>query len=112
MTDTNPTVESTQHRDEPEANRDQIEFDSQTESVSEALITTVAAREDVQPTELPVINDFIDPETPDALFEPRPDDTVRQTDCTIFFTYADYEVRVQSDGIISLSPASEQQTED
>jgi len=111
MTDTNPTVASTQHRDN-EANRDQIEFNPQTESVSEVLITAVAAREDVPPTELPIVNDFIDPEALDALFEPRPDGTARQTDCTIFFTYADYEVRVQADGIISLSPASEQQTAD
>lgn len=112
MTDANPDVDSTQRRDEPEASRTQITFDPQKESVSETLITTVAALEDAHPTELPIINDFVDPEALDALFESRPDSTVRQTDCTIFFTYADYEVRVQSDGTISLSPASEQQTTD
>lgn len=81
----------------------QREFDPTMESASRILLTTVASLADTSPEDLPVLHDVIDTEALDALFQPRPDGTVRPADRTISFTYADYEVRIHSDGIIALS---------
>ena len=88
------------------AERYRTSFDPRTESVSDALLTTVSRLDGRDLTALPVLGDCIDPEALDDLFASRADGTVRQADCAIFFTYADYEVRVESDGSITLTPTT------
>jgi hypothetical protein len=83
---------------------DSTEFDPSTDSASEELIKAVARLNDADPTELPLLADFIDPEALDALFRPREDGTPRGTDGQVEFTYNAYHVTVDSRGMINLSP--------
>ena len=80
------------------------EFDPSTNSASEELIKAVARLNDVDPVELPILADFIDPEALDALFQPREDGTLRRTSGQVEFTYGAYHVMVYSQGAINLSP--------
>lgn len=89
---------------------DSTEFDLSTDSASEELIKTVATLNDVDPTELPLLADFIDPEALDALFKPREDGTPRGTSGQVEFTYNAYHITVDSRGTINLSPHKSAET--
>jgi hypothetical protein len=81
-----------------------LEFDPSTDSASEELIKAVATLNDADPTELPLLADFIDPEALDVLFSPLVDGTPRGTGGQVEFTYDAYNVTVDSRGMITLSP--------
>ncbi|WP_135806649.1 HalOD1 output domain-containing protein [Halorussus marinus] len=72
------------------------------ESVSEELISAVAALNDAEPAELAVLSNFIDPEALDALFGPRSSGIPRTTDGQVQFKYDSYTVQVETDGTITL----------
>ena len=79
-------------------------FDPETESVSVALLTSVAWLDGTDQTNLPMLADCIDPEALDDLFAHSTDGTGQRADCTLTFQYAGYEVCVESSGNISLTP--------
>lgn len=74
------------------------EFDPSTDSASEELIKTVATLNDVDPTELPLLADFIDPEALDALFSPRDDGTPRGVGGQVEFTMTRITLRSTAEG--------------
>ncbi|WP_227356102.1 HalOD1 output domain-containing protein [Haladaptatus salinisoli] len=80
----------------------QTEFDPTTDSVCEELITAVATLNDVDPTELALLSDFVDPEALDALFGPRATGNPREANGHILFNYDAYHVKVDSNGQITL----------
>lgn len=68
-------------------------------SPSEAVVETVASREDVDPTELTPLYQSIDSEALDALVEAEErDDGLRQ----IAFTYHGYRVTITGDGVVDV----------
>jgi hypothetical protein len=67
------------------------------ESLSHAVIEAVAAREGVDPAELPeALYDAVDTDALDSLF--------RAEDGEVVFPYMGYEVRVTSAGVVDLTP--------
>jgi hypothetical protein len=76
------------------------------ESVSQALVETIAAREDVDPTELPVLAEPVDPEALDELFGPRVDGSQREVVGRIELEYDDYRVTVTTDGTFTVCSAT------
>lgn len=88
----------------------QATFDPQTDSVSEELIDAVATLKDADPTELPVLADYIDPDALNTLFQPREDGKPRDTDGCVHFEFDAYIIRIQTVGTMTLhqpSPAPE-----
>lgn len=68
-------------------------------SPSEAVVETVASREDVDPTELTPLYESIDSEALDSLVEAEErDDGIRQ----IAFTYHGYRVTITGDGVVDV----------
>ena len=81
------------------------EWDSQSTSrlpPSRKVITEVARRTDVPPTDLPPLHGVINPDALDALFQSTP--TAGRMDGTISFEYSDYEVTVHADGYVDVTP--------
>lgn len=78
------------------------EFDPQEESVSEKLVMTIAALENVSPIDLPILHDFVDSDALNAYFNTCGDGTGPSSDRVVSFTYIDYEVRIHSAGTITL----------
>lgn len=71
---------------------------------ADAVLETVAARENVEPTELePPLYHSIDPDALNNLFAPRGNGRVR-ADGEVEFTYYGYEIRVTSTGDVSAAP--------
>lgn len=71
----------------------------QYESPSEAIVTTIAAKERVSETKLPPLYNQIDPDALDALVAGRADDNIE-----ISFTYSGYTVKVRDSDIIEITP--------
>jgi len=60
---------------------------------------------DVEPTELDVLSQTLDPDALDALFRPRTDGTHPESDTQARFAYGDHIVDIKSEGVISIQPA-------
>jgi hypothetical protein len=74
-------------------------------SPSELVIEAVAEREGVSPTELSrPLNEVVDPEALDALFEPQPNGRPR-SDGRVEFEYYGYTVTVDVDGTVTVEDA-------
>ncbi|GAB3664149.1 HalOD1 output domain-containing protein [Halopiger thermotolerans] len=76
------------------------------QSLSFAIISAVAEREgvdptDIEPPEYEALYDAINPEALDSLFAPRTDGTAR-TAGRVEFSYCDYHVVVTSDGDVDV----------
>lgn len=72
------------------------------ESVSERVIEAVAEREEVGPTALAQpLNEIVDPEALDALFEPQGNGRPR-TEGRVEFEYYGYAVVVHEDGSVDI----------
>ncbi|SIR64887.1 hypothetical protein SAMN05421858_3112 [Haladaptatus litoreus] len=103
MTDHNHRDSSEQQDDHANQTTHHVTFDPKIDSVSGTLISTVATLNDVEPTELAILSNSVDPEALDALFESRHGETPRNTNRRVRFQYEDYTVRVQDGGAITLS---------
>lgn len=57
------------------------------------VIRTVAVRADRRPEELPSLNEVVDPDCLDEIFQPKPDGTPRHGG-EVVFPYAGYQVRI------------------
>jgi hypothetical protein len=76
--------------------------DTLTLTVSERIIEAVAEREGVSPTALAQpLNEVIDPEALDTLFEPQPNGEQR-SEGRVEFQYYGYTVTVDMDGSVRL----------
>lgn len=74
-------------------------------SVSERVVEAVAEVEDESPTALSQpLNEVVDPEALDALFEPQPDGRPRDAG-RVEFDYYGYTVVVYGDGSVELDDA-------
>ena len=73
--------------------------------MSERVVEAVAGAEDVSPTALSrPLNDVVDPEALDSLFEPQPDGRPRDAG-RVEFGYYGYTVVVYGDGSVELEDA-------
>ncbi|NHN58300.1 MULTISPECIES: HalOD1 output domain-containing protein [Halorussus] len=79
-------------------------FDPRRDSASEELVRAVAAVDDADPIDLPVLAEAVDPEALDRLFGRRPDGAPRDTDGRIRFEYSGHRILVASDGTIAIDP--------
>ncbi|WP_247379703.1 HalOD1 output domain-containing protein [Halorientalis brevis] len=70
-------------------------------TLSEKVITDIAKREGVSPTELTPLHAVVDPDALDALFQPTPD-SVRM-DGDVSFRYCGYRVTANADGCVELT---------
>lgn len=73
---------------------------NQYESPSEAIVTTIAAKETVTETALPPLYNQIDPDALDALVTGQSDDSIQ-----VSFTYSGYNVHIRDSDVIEISPA-------
>lgn len=80
-------------------------FDPATDSASEAVITTIAALTDTEPTELAPLARIIDPDALDALVERGATNDDRGVQ-ELWFTYAGFDVGLRSDGELSVQRAT------
>lgn len=79
----------------------------QSHSISYQIITAIAEREGIEPTELEppeyqALYDVLNPEALDSLFAPRADGSPRSQG-RIEFSYCGYDVTVTSDGDVEVS---------
>lgn len=74
-------------------------FDTATDRVSEELVLTIAALENTDQLEMPLLSDSVDP---DALDTSVSTATNRSTDGRVEFEYEGYHVRVPTGGTIAL----------
>lgn len=77
------------------------------DSVSRTVIETVAALEDSDPTELPVLANVVDPDALDDLFGPRFDGDRREVEGRIEFDYGGYRVTVGADETFTVRPVAD-----
>lgn len=80
-------------------------YDPRTDSVSEELVRAVAVLEDVDPTELAILANVVDPDALDALFRYRADGTPRTTSGRVGFEYDGRRIRITADGTITIEDA-------
>jgi len=78
-------------------------FDSDTTALSMAIVSTVAAVTETEPTALPPLNAAVNPDALETLVERRDRDPSRN-DIQVAFEYADCTVTVHSYGIIAVRP--------
>ena len=74
-------------------------------SLSETVVTTVAEREGVEPTELTPLYEVVDPDALDGLFAPLGGSP--STEGEVTFPYQGYEVTAYSTGRVELRPADD-----
>lgn len=77
------------------------------ESLVMKVIRTVAVHANVEPEDLPPINNAVDTDALEDIFGPRPDSTPRRGTGTVVFRYAGYGVRVDADGTVEVEPWDE-----
>jgi len=71
------------------------------DSVSQRVVETVAEAEGVPPTELsPPLYEVVDPDALDRLFA-----APSRSDSRVVFSYKNYEVTVDGEGLVSVSTA-------
>lgn len=88
---------------EPDATPPRFDWTRRRPSV--AVVETVAALTDSDPTALPHLHDYVDPDALNALVEGSAGD--RGTDLRVSFTYDGIAVTVGSDGTVEVRPESE-----
>lgn len=71
------------------------------DGVSIAVVTAVAARRGVEPTELPPLYEWVDPDALDALFEPTTTGGPRRG--RLSFTYDGHEVVLECDDGVAIT---------
>ena len=92
----------------PDTETHRVSFDSSTESVCKAIISTVAVVSETKPLELPPLYSAVDPDALEALLErnvPGP----QNADIHISFTFTEWEITVHSYGVIAVQPRQENQ---
>jgi hypothetical protein len=67
------------------------------EPISQTVVTAVAEVTGCDPIELDPLYEYIDPDAMDALFHPRSNDDVDQSELHIEFSYTTYRVTVTKD---------------
>jgi hypothetical protein len=77
-------------------------FDPEQERASEAVVTTVSECTGIEPTDLPVLADAIDPDALDRVVGSMVDVDDDETG-TVAFTYAGYAVEIRSDGTVAVA---------
>lgn len=77
----------------------------QRESVQAAVIDTIAAVTNQEPTEMEPLAEFIDPDSLDSLFAPTP--STPRNRGTVRFQYQDCMVVVSAEGSVTVTPHSE-----
>jgi hypothetical protein len=80
-------------------------MDAPGETVSERVVWRVAAAADSDPSVLPPLYDYIEPDALDALVS-------NMADGEVAFTYAGYDVTVDSDGTVTVRASEGQDTDD
>lgn len=78
----------------------QHNFDPTADSVSDELVHAVAEVDDIDPTELTILADVVDPDALDALFRSPPSTQPCDTTGQVVFTYDDHPVEITFDGSI------------
>jgi hypothetical protein len=79
------------------------EFDWTAQAPSEAVIETVAIAANAAPMAIEPLYDSVDPDALDALV--RGNGTAHANgDVSVAFTFAEHDVRVRSDGVVSVRP--------
>ncbi|WP_144240112.1 HalOD1 output domain-containing protein [Haladaptatus cibarius] len=76
------------------------------ESLSTTVMTAIAEAMDEDPTEIGPLYDQFDPDALDGLFAPRRGGKIR-TDSHVGFTFEEYYIFIQSDGLIAVHPPEE-----
>lgn len=77
-------------------------FDPEIEDVCNVLLTTVAVYENTPTEALPTLSETVDPDALSTFLEPRADDC-ESSYRSVLFTYAGYEVDIDSRGILTLA---------
>lgn len=77
-----------------------------TDRISTEIVRRVSIRENVEPGNLPPLDDAVDADALESLFGPKADGRPRSGAGTVQFRYAGYRVCVTSDGAVELEPAS------
>lgn len=81
------------------------EYDGATDrSPSEVIIDALASAADVDPTELPPLYDFVDPDALDRLFEGH--EGAADADAILGFTVENWNVFVRADGRVRVCDAT------
>lgn len=78
-------------------------FDSATDSVPMAVLSTVATVAETDPTALQSLHSVVDPDALDALMRPAAD-TPERGDVHVSFTLDGHDVTVHSYGIVAVQP--------
>ncbi|WP_178915566.1 HalOD1 output domain-containing protein [Natronomonas gomsonensis] len=82
------------------------EYDSESDSsATEAIISALAEAVGVEPTNLPPLFDYVDPDALNALFEPS--DSATNGDTLLSFQVDTWNVFVRSDGRIRVCDATQ-----
>lgn len=87
----------------PDSDTYRSSFDSETESVTMAVTSTVAVVSETQPMELPSLCSVCDPDALETVVQP-PVPGPSNIDIHVTFTFADHPVTVHSYGIITVRP--------
>ena len=87
----------------PETDTYRASFGGSTESVSMAVVSTVAVVTETEPTAMPTLNAAIDPEALDRMVQRR-NRASTANDFHVSFEYAGCTVTVHSYGIIAVRP--------
>ncbi|WP_192498316.1 HalOD1 output domain-containing protein [Halorussus halophilus] len=108
---TNQNSHSTQSDDSSDEACLQRTFNPETRRVSDVVVSSVASFTQTEPTELPALANFVDPDALNALFQTEAHNTSRLTEGEVRFEYNKYVVRVQSEGTVTLYQPSQNTTE-
>lgn len=81
-------------------------YNGDTESVCLAVIETVAAVSETDPSELKPLYPVVDPDALNRLFAPK-QDMMGRTDGEVRFTYCGYDVTVTSNGAVRVAPTEQ-----
>lgn len=92
----------------PDTETYRVSFDSSTESVCKAIISTVAVISEKEPVELPPIYSAVDPDALEALLE-RNVTGPQNADIHISFTFTEWDITVHSYGVIAVRPHQDDQ---
>lgn len=107
MIDDNTNEAASEQREQASSTNRKVSFVAPGESVPDALITAVASFKQVDALELPPLYETVDPDAVETLIESQGDGTTRSSGVTVFFNYGGCEVRLTSNGFITLAPTSE-----
>lgn len=93
-----------------ETNTYRTSFESATDSLLMAIVSSVAAVEETEPMKLPTLSSVIDVDALEALIQPRTRH-IAGSDRHVTFYFAGYAVTVHSYGIIALRPLDDSTTD-